>query len=250
MGHGDRAERRPGDGRPHGLLTQVELSSLADPPVEPLVDHPVEPPVEPLVDPPVEPPPLRRSCPTSPMKPPAEAAVRHADAVNDPQPPWQAWKAWLNTLDASQRAAAESLRSQWEALGVSECADLIRWEICEGSPQLARFMLLRSLWRAAIDGWSEPTSFDQLPAAQRLLAAGADRDDVARLARAAAYEAVFATLYELDTRSDVNAPGVDAGWIVMETGEDGSPTGRALADLHEDLLTLDPSGRDGADLWR
>lgn len=33
MGHGDRAERRAGDDRPHGLLTQAELGFLVDPPV-------------------------------------------------------------------------------------------------------------------------------------------------------------------------------------------------------------------------
>jgi hypothetical protein len=69
------------------------------------------------------------------------------------------------------------------------------------------------------------------------------------LARAVAYEAVFATVDELDCGADANVSGVDAGWVVMESGEDGSPTGRPLSGLHEDLLTMDPSGRDGADLW-
>jgi len=35
----------------------------------------------------------------------------------------------------------------------------------------------------------------------------------------------------------------------METGEDGSSTSRVLSGLHEDLLAMDPSGRDGVDLW-
>ncbi|MFF6888555.1 hypothetical protein ACFY9F_35850 [Streptomyces sp. NPDC012421] len=29
-----------------------------------------------------------------------------------------------------------------------------------------------------------------------------------------------------------------------------APIGRRLSGLREDLLTMDPSGRDGADLWR
>lgn len=53
---------------------------------------------------------------------------------------------------------------------------------------------------------------------------GADRDEVARLARA------VATVVEADT--------------------DGTPTSRALAGLHEDLLTVDPGGHDDADLWQ
>ncbi|WP_177235564.1 hypothetical protein [Streptomyces sp. MUSC 14] len=68
-------------------------------------------------------------------------------------------------------------------------------------------------------------------------------------ARAVAYEAVFVALDELDCGGDVNVSGVDVGWVVMESGEDGSPTGHPLSGLHEDLLTMDPSGHDGADLW-
>ncbi|MGW2464680.1 hypothetical protein ACWC2M_37745 [Streptomyces sp. NPDC001761] len=167
--------------------------------------------------------------------------------MSDPQP---AWQEWLTSLDAPRKAAAESLRAQFSVLGVSEPIDWIKSEVMEDLPQLARFVLLRSLWHGAIDGWMEPGSLDQLPAAHRLLAAGADRDDLVRLVRAVACEAVFATLDELDAGGDVNVSGVETGWVVMESGEDGSSTGRALSGLHEDLLTLDPSGRDGADLWQ
>ncbi|WP_344437873.1 hypothetical protein [Kitasatospora nipponensis] len=111
-------------------------------------------------------------------------------------------------------------------------------------------MLLRSLWPGAIDGWADPGALEQVAAARRLLEAGADRDDLALLARAVAYEAVFAVVDELDCGGDVNVSGVDVGWTVMESGADGTPTGRRLSALHEDLLTTDPSGRDGADLWR
>ncbi|MFJ3233581.1 hypothetical protein [Streptomyces sp. NPDC086787] len=167
--------------------------------------------------------------------------------MSDPQPTWQEW---LNSLDAPRQAAAESLRAQFSTLGVTDPVDLIKSEVMEDVPQLARFVLLRSLWHGAIDGWTDPGSLDQLPAAQRLLAAGSDREDLVRLVRAVAYEAVFATLDELDSGGDVNTSGVEAGRMVMESGEDGSPTGRTLSGLHEDLLTMDPSGRDGADLWQ
>ncbi|MFI6358956.1 hypothetical protein ACIBJF_41630 [Streptomyces sp. NPDC050743] len=149
-----------------------------------------------------------------------------------------------------RKAAAESLRAQFSALGVADALDLIKSEVLEDLPQLARFVLLRSLWHGVADAWAEPGSFDRLPAAQCLLAAGADREDLVRLVRAVAYEAVFATLDELDAGGDVNVSGVNAGWVVMESGEDGSPTGRALSGLHEDLLTMDPRGHDAADLWQ
>lgn len=171
----------------------------------------------------------------------------HAVAVSDS--PSQ-WRTWLASLDADRRASAECLRLRFEALGAADADDRARSEVMENLPHLARFALLRSLWRAPIDGWADPGAFAGLPAAQRLLAAGADKEDLVGLARAVAYEAVFETLDELDSGGDVNASGMDVGWIVMESGEDGAPTGRALAGLHEDLLTSDPSGRDGADLWR
>lgn len=139
---------------------------------------------------------------------------------------------------------------QFEALGAADALDWARSEIDENQPQLARFVLLRSLWRGAIDGWADPEALEQVAAARRLLDAGANRNDLVLLARAVAYEAVFAAVDELDCGGDVNVSGMDVGWVVMESGEGGSSTGRPLAGLHEDLLTMDPSGRDGADLWR
>ncbi|MER5312770.1 hypothetical protein ABT034_33930 [Streptomyces sp. NPDC002773] len=159
------------------------------------------------------------------------------------------WQLWLSGLTPSKRAAAESLRTQFEALGAPDAPAWARSEIDENRPQLARFVLLRSLWRGPIDGWSDPGALEQVAAARRLLEAGADREDLVLLTRAIAYEAVFAVMDELDCGGDVNVSGVHAGWSVMETGEDGRPTGRPLLGLHEDLLTLDPSGRGGADLW-
>ncbi|GAA1215957.1 hypothetical protein GCM10009665_02200 [Kitasatospora nipponensis] len=146
--------------------------------------------------------------------------------------------------------AAQGLRTRFEALGAPDAPGRARSETDEDQPQLARFMLLRSLWPGAIDGWADPGALEQVAAARRLLEAGADRDDLALLARAVAYEAVFAVVDELDCGGDVNVSGVDVGWTVMESGADGTPTGRRLSALHEDLLTTDPSGRDGADLWR
>ncbi|MGV4986793.1 hypothetical protein ACVB8X_27435 [Streptomyces sp. NRAIS4] len=138
--------------------------------------------------------------------------------MSDPQP---AWQEWLNSLDVPRKAVAQSLGAQFSALGVTDPVDLVKSEVLEDLPRLARFVLLRSLWRGPIDGWAEPASLDQLPAAQRLLASEADREDLVRLARAVAYEAVFATLDELDAGGDVNASGVDVGWVVMESSEDG-----------------------------
>jgi hypothetical protein len=37
--------------------------------------------------------------------------------------------------------------------------------------------LLRSLWTDCVDGWAAPDALEQVPAAARLLEAGADRAD-------------------------------------------------------------------------
>ncbi|GAA4993065.1 hypothetical protein GCM10023205_77170 [Yinghuangia aomiensis] len=37
---------------------------------------------------------------------------------------------------------------------------------------------------------------------------------------------------------------------VVEADTDGTLTGRVLTGLHEDILAVDPSGHDGADLWQ
>ena len=82
--------------------------------------------------------------------------------------------------------------------------------------EATRSVLLRGLWRDAIDGWDAPGALDQLPAARRLLAAGADRDDLVRLVRAVAYEAVFARLDTLDEGGLVRDPDAVGGWVVTE----------------------------------
>lgn len=100
--------------------------------------------------------------------------------------------------------------------------------------------ILQQLWKEAInpsmqEGWidnavaaanREPNApfADVGMAVQRLLNLGASRRDLSLLARFAAYEAVFSTLYMF---SD---PGVDDNDVEM---------------LHESLLGADPSGKEG-----
>ncbi|MFB6568952.1 hypothetical protein [Streptomyces noursei] len=81
-------------------------------------------------------------------------------------------------LSLAKRSAAESLRTQFGSLGAVDAADWARSEIEENQPQLARFVLLRALWRGAIDGWADPGALEQVAAARRLLDAGADRNDL------------------------------------------------------------------------
>ena len=61
----------------------------------------------------------------------------------------------------------------------------------------------------------------------------------------AAFEGVVGTLWEL-TGGDETPEG--APWVqLVEIAPDGTPTGRTVDGLHEDLLTLDPTGEEGSD---
>jgi hypothetical protein len=100
--------------------------------------------------------------------------------------------------------------------------------------------LLRYLWHEVINVNLRPESLENViracrrdangpfgdtgPAIERLLGVGASTTDLCLVLRAAAYEAVFGTLYALDD------PGVDDHDVFM---------------LHEELLTADPSGMEG-----
>ncbi|MEV4293421.1 hypothetical protein [Microbispora rosea] len=153
-------------------------------------------------------------------------------------------------MNDEDRAALLALRDSFAALGAADPDSWALSEISEDIPQLARFLALRRIWPELIDSWAAPGALENIPAAARLLAHGADRSDLAQLARVTAYEAVFGLLYNLTAAGrDGEAPDNSPGWRLMETTASGELTGRAVRHLHEDLLTMDPSGRDGRDLW-
>ncbi|MEJ3652525.1 hypothetical protein WEH80_06025 [Actinomycetes bacterium KLBMP 9759] len=153
--------------------------------------------------------------------------------------------AWLQQLPADTQEHARRLLDALARLGCHDPEVWARSEIQEDIPQLARYRFLKSLWPDLIDDWQAGAA--QLPAAQRALLAGADEHDLTQLARAVAYETVFAMLLHIGDgpSDDERLPG----WAVSEIDPDGEPTGRLLRGLHEDLLGLDPSGREGQDLW-
>ena len=93
--------------------------------------------------------------------------------------------------------------------------------------------------RIARDLWTHIRSLNtqnvrQYPAAARAIDGGADPSDVVRAMAAASYEATFNALFVLTAEEDIAAL---AG------------SGAAIA-LHEDLLSADPTGQEGQDLFR
>jgi len=174
----------------------------------------------------------------------------------------------MDNFDPETRVKAERLIDFIGGQGLRDAEDWVRSEFEEDIPQVARALLLRTLWRSAIDVHAEGASWIQPcvdearrhpngpfansgEAIRRMVEAEVDPDDIARLARMVAYEAVFSALYAIDL-GEAELPGDGSGlpglpgWTLMETDRDtGAPTGRLLGGLHESLLSLDPSGHEG-----
>lgn len=84
-----------------------------------------------------------------------------------------------------------------------------------------------------------------MPASRALLDAGVEPETVSKAMCLAAFQAVVGTLWELTGGDEIpdDAPHV----ALMEVDPAGRLTGRKVAGLHESLLSMDPSGREGAD---
>jgi hypothetical protein len=172
---------------------------------------------------------------------------------------------WMSRLNRTKRAAATRQIELLAKAGVIEPEIWVRSEVEEDLAQVARAILLRRVWREAIDawvttpGWVETSVADATTdpdgmfadaglAMRRMLDLGVDAADIGRLARAVAYGAAYAVVQTIDDGHDpvVAAPGApDApSWALIETRGDRL-TGRALGALHQDLLAADPTGREG-----
>jgi hypothetical protein len=151
-------------------------------------------------------------------------------------------------------------------LGAPDPEGWVKSEIEENIPQVARFLVLRTMWTRLINGYIGDTSWlerwaaraearphepfaDAGHAIRRMLAAGAAPEDLTQFARAVAYEAVFGTIEIIDEGYDpdlIDPGNLAPGWVLIENDTEGQPTHRQVGGLHESLLSLDPSGREGS----
>jgi hypothetical protein len=107
----------------------------------------------------------------------------------------------------------------------------------------ARAELLKLAW-SGIRGW-RPDNVANLLAARRAVEAGAAPQDLALAMSAAAYEAVFSLLFVLDEGGDPNGEPGPPAWAVVD------PQSRSPLDgLHEGVLSADPTGQEGRDLFK
>ena len=169
---------------------------------------------------------------------------------------------WLASLKPTQRKKAEEMILQMMAWGAPNPEEWVQSEIEEEIPQTTRFLVLRTMW-ANINSWRDQSSewtsritstADKNPrgyfadagaAVKRMQDAGVTLEDLGRVARFVSYESIFSAINRIDEGGD---PEIDdaPGWALVEVGPEGDATGRIVGGLHEDLLMLDPSGRDGA----
>lgn len=156
----------------------------------------------------------------------------------------------------------EKLAARFRELGADDPESWAHYEVTQNSPQLARFCFLRSLWPRMIDAWrDEPAWIDAYiaearrapwgafsdagQALQHMTAAGALPDDITSVARAVAYRVVFDLLYHLDYGAMEGFEDSTPNWRLVELDAEGNPTERGMEGLHEYILSMDPSGREG-----
>lgn len=169
---------------------------------------------------------------------------------------------WLESLDAPARVKADALMKQLRELGSPDPARWAKDAVLHNRPQLAAFLLLRHCWSETIDLWRDDLLWLENLVAEarndpsgqfadaglaliRLFDAGVEPSDIGKIARFVAYEAVFSLLHTLDEGYDPQHEGTLPGWSLVERDTVGRLTGRPLTRLHGELLSVDPSGREG-----
>lgn len=143
----------------------------------------------------------------------------------------------------------DDLTRRMTELGATDPSGWAQSELRENIAQQARFLFLRAMWRDLINPYQQEGAIRRIPAGARLLDSGTSLADLGKLLRVVAYETAFGVVARIDDGHDPDAPDDTPGWVLLETTSDRNPTGRDLGGLHEDLLSLDPSGREGSDLW-
>jgi hypothetical protein len=188
-------------------------------------------------------------------------------------------------LSPEDQRRAQALAERFRVAGAEHPDGWAVSEVEDDVPQLARFIFLRRLWRGAWqwkqppEAWfteipldeepvgeqddDEPTlvsaSHDEAPddedaeppffaaqqAVRRILAAGADPEDLKEVARAIFLHTAFDAVQTVDEGHDPRVGEGMPGWLLTEVGGDLVLTGRVIPDLHEDLLTTEPDEVNG-----
>ena len=171
-------------------------------------------------------------------------------------------------LSAEERRRAAHIAESLRELGANDPEGWALREVEEDAPQVARLLFLQRLWLNAHLWEADPADWfapDPSPpplaeyenpvqssyeAVQRILAAGADPQDLQQVARAVCVETLFDVVHAIDEGGDPSAGEGMPGWLLAEVdGVTDETTGRVLEQLSDDVLMLDPalSGADGSE---
>jgi hypothetical protein len=152
----------------------------------------------------------------------------------------------------------EELTALFRKLGAADPEGWARSQHDEGIDQLARFVFLREAWKAVIGpddvSWIDKTIESTKrrptdpgagigPALERLLAAGADREDIHETVRVMQYELLFSLCYLLEDPGQLEPEMAGLSWRLVRISEDGEVMG-TIDRLHESVLETEPARRE------
>lgn len=156
-------------------------------------------------------------------------------------------------------ASESKLRELFSLAGAKDPENWAQSQAQEGINQLHRFLFLRQAWSKVISecdhAWMDAaiSSSEAYPdepyagvgrALNRLLKAGATRDDLADLVRGMQAQLLFDFCYLLEDPSLSEDEFAEIGWALVETDSNFEPTSTAIEALHESVLGTDPTGRE------
>jgi hypothetical protein len=168
---------------------------------------------------------------------------------------------WYESLDDRTRKIADQKIAILKQFNADDPLGWVASEMRENIPQVARFLFLHRIRSEVLNGhlhFTLPENADfekSLPplkrlevggdAYRRLIASGANQEDLVRVARAATCSAVLNLVEMLDgvSYSDVDTIDNAPNWSIMETIEENDEwklTGRTLDGLHESIFGLYP----------
>ena len=152
----------------------------------------------------------------------------------------------------------KELTELFRRLGASEPEDWAASQVEEDINQLGRFLFLRQVWREVLDENDVSWIQNQIglskrdpgapcsgigPALQRVLAKGADPQDITDIVRTMQYQLLFRICYLLSDPSIPEPELQDFSWGLFQLNSDGEIVDTIEA-LHESVLEADPTGRE------